>query len=265
MSEAAAHHAVVTRRDGHVFEITLDRPKANAIDSATSIRLGEVFTEFQDDDDLWVAILTGGGERFFSAGWDMKAAVDDDDPEEWGDGGFAGLTELWSLDKPVIAAVRGIAVGGGFELALACDLIVAGDDARFWLSEVNLGFVADAGGIFRLPKRLPRPLAMEMLLTGKELPADEASRWGLVNRVVEPSDVMDAARALAQEVCAAAPLAVRAVKAIVTATEEMTVEEGSALIRGGGVPQYDAALASEDAAEGPRAFAEGRDPEWKGR
>lgn len=260
MSEAD----VRTQRRGAVLEVTIDRPKANAIDSATSIAMGEVFASFRDDAELRVAILSGAGERFFSAGWDMKAAVDGD-PEEWGQGGFAGLTELWSLDKPVIAAVDGIAVGGGFELALACDLIVAADTARFWLSEVNLGFVADAGGVFRLPKRVPHAIAMEMLLTGREMLPDEALRWGLVNRVVPAAEVLDAARELADEICAAAPLAVRAAKAIVDATEEMTPQEGFALIRGGGVPQYDAALASEDAEEGPKAFAEGREPEWKGR
>ena len=256
---------IKVERRGAVLEVTIDRPKANAIDSATSIRMGEVFGEFRDDPSLRVAILAAAGERFFSAGWDMKAAVDEGDPEEWGEGGFAGLTELWSLDKPVIAAVQGIAVGGGFELALACDLMVAADSARFWLSEVNLGFVADAGGIFRLPKRLPRAVAMEMLLTGREMLPDEALRWGLVNRVVPAGEVLTTARELADEICTAAPLAVRAVKAIVDATEEMTAEEGFAHIRSGRLPQYDVALASEDAAEGPAAFAEGRDPEWKGR
>lgn len=256
---------IKTERRGAVLEVTMDRPKANAIDSATSIRMGEVFASFRDDPELRVAILAAAGERFFSAGWDMKAAVEESDPEEWGEGGFAGLTELWSLDKPVIAAVQGIAVGGGFELALACDLMVAADSARFWLSEVNLGFVADAGGIFRLPKRLPRAVAMEMLLTGREMLPDEALRWGLVNRVVAADQVLATARELADEICVAAPLAVRAVKAIVDGTEEMTAEEGFEHIRSGRVPQYDVALASEDAQEGPRAFAEGREPEWKGR
>jgi crotonobetainyl-CoA hydratase len=253
---------VVTR--GAVLEVTIDRPTANAIDSATSRELGEVFAAFRDDDALLVAIVTGAGERFFSAGWDMKAAVEGD-TEDWGPGGFAGLTELWDLDKPVIAAVNGFAAGGGFELALACDLIVASTSATFFLPEVNLGFVADAGGVLRLPKRLPRALAMEMLLTGRRMDAREAERWGLVNRVVEPAEVMGSARALAEEIAAAAPLAVRATKAIVSATAELGEQESYAALRDGSVPAYHRALESEDADEGPRAFAEGRDPRWKGR
>jgi crotonobetainyl-CoA hydratase len=256
--------AVRTEVRGNLLEITLDRPKANAIDSATSRALGEAFAGFRDDDELRVAILTGAGDRFFSAGWDMKAAVAGD-PEDWGPGGFAGLTELWDLDKPVIAAVNGLAVGGGFELALACDLIVASRDAEMWVPEVQLGFVPDAGGVFRLPERLPRALAMELLLTGRRLDAEEAARWGLVNRVAERGTVVDAARELAAPILDAAPLAIRAVKAIVAATAGREVREGYRRLRAGEIPAYDRALASEDADEGPRAFAEGRDPAWRGR
>ncbi len=205
--------AVRTEGRGSVLEITIDRPKANAIDSATSRELGEAFARFRDDPDVRVAIITGAGDRFFSAGWDLKAAVAGDS-EDWGPGGFAGLTELFDLDKPVIAAVNGFAAGGGFELALACDLIVAARGASFFLPEVRLGFVADAGGVLRLPKRLPRAIAMEMLLTGRRMGADEAARGGLVNVVVDPSELADAARKLAGEVASAAPLAARAVKAI---------------------------------------------------
>ena len=141
-----------TERAARVLEITIDRPKANAVDSATSREMGQVFASFRDDPELLVAIITGAGERFFSAGWDMKAAVAGD-TEDWGPGGFAGLTEMFDLDKPVIAAVNGYAAGGGFELALACDLIVASTTATFFVPEVHLGFVADAGGVLRLPKR----------------------------------------------------------------------------------------------------------------
>jgi crotonobetainyl-CoA hydratase len=255
---------VRTERRGPVLEITLDRPKANAIDSATSRELGEVFAAFREDDESLVAVLTGAGDRFFSAGWDLKAAVVGD-TEVWGPGGFAGLTELFDLDKPVVAAVNGFAVGGGFELALACDLIVASTTATFFLPEVNLGFVPDAGGVLRLPKRLPRAIAMEMLLTGRRMDAEEAARWGLVNRVVEPDELMRSAHGLADEIASAAPLATRAVKAIVGVTAEMSEEEGYAALRSGRVPAYQRALESEDADEGPRAFAEGRDPVWKGR
>lgn len=252
-----------TETRGGILEITIDRPKANTIDSATSRELGECFAAFRDDPGMRVAIVTGAGDRFFSAGWDLKAAAAGD-REDWGPGGFAGLTELFDLDKPVVAAVNGYAAGGGFELALACDIIVASRDAQFFLPEVNLGFVADAGGVFRLPKRLPRALAMELLLTGRRMDAEEAARWGLVNSVVAPDRVMTAAREFASRIEAAAPLAVRAAKAIVTATEELSVEDGYQALRHGRVPEYQRALESADALEGPRAFSEGRDPVWRG-
>jgi crotonobetainyl-CoA hydratase len=254
-----------TEKRGAILEITIDRPKANAIDSASSRGLGEAFAAFSADDGARVAIVTGAGDRFFSAGWDLKAAVLEGDTEDWGAGGFAGLTEMFDLDKPVIAAVNGFAAGGGFELALACDLIVAARGAQMFLPEVRLGFVADAGGVLRLPKRLPRAIAMEMLLTGRRMDADEAERWGLVNRVVDLEGLMPAARELADEIVAGAPLAVRATKAIVNATEELTAAEGYAALRAGAVPAYQRALGSEDALEGPRAFAEGRVPTWRGR
>jgi crotonobetainyl-CoA hydratase len=250
-------------RDG-VLEITIDRPKANAIDSTTSRELGEAFVALRDHDDHRVGIVTGAGGRFFSAGWDLKAAVAGD-PEDFGPGGFAGLTELFDLDKPVIAAVNGFAAGGGFELALACDLIVASETAEFFLPEVKLGFVPDAGGVLRLPKRLPRSIGMELLLTGRRMDAAEAARWGLVNRIVKPEEVMATAWSLAREIEAAAPLAIRAAKAIVAATADRSIEEGYAALRDGSIPAYRRALDSQDAAEGPRAFVEGRPPVWRGR
>jgi crotonobetainyl-CoA hydratase len=253
----------VERRDS-TLEVTIDRPKANAIDSATSRELGDAFIGFRDDPELLVAIVTGAGERFFSAGWDLKAAAAGD-PEDFGSGGFAGLTELFDLEKPVIAAVNGYAAGGGFELALACDLALASATAEFSLPEVNRGFVPDAGGVLRLPKRVPRPLAMELLLTGRALGAEEAARWGLVNRVVDAERLMPEARGLADLIASGAPLAIRAVKAIVAATEELPVEQGYESMRTGRIPAYDRVLSSEDAEEGPRAFAEKRDAVWRGR
>lgn len=251
------------RRDG-ILELTIDRPPANAIDAATSRELGQAFLNFRNDDDLRVAIVTGGGDRFFSGGWDLNAAAAGD-TEEYGKGGFGGITELFELEKPVIAAINGWAVGGGLEIALACDLIVASRDARLGLPEVTRGLVPDAGGMLRLPKRIPRALAMEMMLTGRPVEADEAEGWGLVNRVVAPAELMDEARELAGQIVAAAPLAVQAVKAIVAGTEELSVEQGYALLESGAIPHYRLSNESEDAKEGPRAFAEGRDPEWKGR
>jgi crotonobetainyl-CoA hydratase len=247
---------------GAVLEVTVDRPPANAIDAATSRELGEAFATLRDDPNLRAGIVTGAGDRFFSAGWDLKAAAAGDD-EDFGSGGFAGLTELFDLDVPVIAAVNGLAVGGGFELALACDLIVAVPDAELFVPEVNLGFVPDAGGVVRLPRRLPRAVALELLLTGRRMGADEALRHGLVNRVVERDDLMSTAREFADRIAAAAPLATRAVKAVVRAAEGLGAEEAYAAMRA--TPAYRSMLASEDAGEGPRAFADGRPPVWRGR
>jgi len=254
--------AVRSERRGAVTEITLDRPKANAIDAATSRALGLAFAAFRDDGLARVAIVTGAGDRFFSAGWDLKAAAAGDDTD-YGVGGFAGLTEMFDLDKPVIAAVNGLAVGGGFELALACDLIVAAETAEFFLPEATLGIVPDAGGVLRLPRRLPRAIAIEMLLTGRRMGAAEALRLGLVNRVVPAAALLDGARELAAVVTASAPLAVTAIKAVVAVTEQLPVPEAYAAMRR--LPAYRRALASEDMREGPRAFAEKRAPTWRGR
>jgi crotonobetainyl-CoA hydratase len=257
---------VLTRRDGAVFEITLDRPKANAINVPTSNALYAAFAEFRDDPALSVAILCGGEGRFFSAGWDLKAGAEGEAVDaDHGPGGFAGLTELWDLDKPVVAAVNGLAFGGGFELALAADLILAADTAEFALTEVTLGIMADAGGVLRLPKRLPLPIAMEMLMTARRMGAEEALRWGLVNKVVPKADLMTEARSLAQTIAANAPLALKAIKAVIKATLPLDVKEGYRMMRSGAIPAYDAMLRSEDALEGPQAFAEKRSPEWKGK
>ncbi|MEU4230962.1 enoyl-CoA hydratase-related protein [Nonomuraea sp. NPDC026600] len=249
--------------DGGILTVTLDRPKANAIDVATSKALYAAFERLRTDPGLRVAILTGAGARFFSAGWDLKAgeAIDADH----GPGGFAGLTEFFTLDKPVIAAVNGLALGGGFELALAADLIVAAEPAEFALPEVRLGMVPDSGGVLRLPRRLPYVLATEMLVTGRRMTAPEAARWGLVNRVVPGDRLLEAAMELARGVCSAAPLAIAAIKEIARTTEGLGVAEAYQTLRSADLPRYRAMLGSQDAHEGPRAFAEGRPPRWTGR
>jgi crotonobetainyl-CoA hydratase len=258
--------SVELERRGAVLEITLDRPKANAIDAATSRELGEAFVAFGEDPALRVAIVTGGGERFFSAGWDLKAAAAGEEAEaDQGPGGFAGLTELFDLDKPVIAAVNGFAAGGGFELALAADMIVAAETAEFFLPEVTLGIIPDAGGVLRLPRRLPRALAAEMLMTGRRMSAAEAKDWGLVNQVVPAAQVMTAARDLARRIAAAAPLSIRAVKEVLRATECLGIQEAYSVLRSGQLKTYQRMLSSEDAKEGPRAFAEKREPRWQGK
>ena len=250
-----------------ILEIVLDRPKANAIDAETSRRMGEVFSSFRDDPTLLVAILTGAGNRIFSAGWDLKAAAERGESEDTyqGVGGFAGLTAMFDLYKPVIAAVNGLAIGGGFELALACDLIVAADHAAFALPEAAVGVVADTGGVQRLPRRIPYHIAMELLLTGRRMSATEAAHHGLVNAVVPLEGLMEKARELARTIAAGAPLSVRATKELVRGTETMSIEEAMTAIRTRAFPIYAAMLASEDHIEGPRAFAEKRKPVWKGR
>jgi crotonobetainyl-CoA hydratase len=258
-------HPVRIERHDALWEITLDRPKANAIDNATSAALGAAFVAFRDDPAARVAILTAAGDRFFSAGWDLKEAAGEAGEGDYGPGGFAGLTELFDLQKPVIAAVNGLAVGGGFEMALSCDLIVASEGVEFFLPEALIGVVPDAGGILRLPRRLPHAIAMEMMLTGKRLSAADALRFGLVNEVAPGPQLMPAARRLAERVLAAAPLAAAAIKATVAATEALTVEEGFALMRSGGIGAYERLRRSDDYFEGARAFAEKRAPVWRGR
>ncbi len=249
-----------------ILIITLDRPKANAIDVATSRALHAAFERLHHDDELRVAVLTAAGGRFFSAGWDLKAASNGEAIDaDHGPGGFAGLTEYFALDKPVIAAVNGLAFGGGFELALAADLVVAASSAKFSLPEVTIGMVADSGGVLRLPRRLPRAIADELLLTGRRMPAAEAAGWGLVNRVVPDEELLDSAMELAREVRAGAPLALAAVQEIHRATEAQDVASAYDTLRSGNLPRYQAMLTSEDAAEGPRAFAEKRAPRWSGR
>jgi crotonobetainyl-CoA hydratase len=257
---------VRTTVDGQTLIITLDRPKANAVDVATSHALYAAFDRLRNDPALRVAILTGAGEKFFCAGWDLKAAAAGESAEaDHGPGGFAGLTEFLDIGKPVIAAVNGLAFGGGFELVLAADLVVAAEHAEFALTEVTLGIVADAGGLLRLPARLPRAIAAEYLLTGRRFTAAEAARWGLINRVVPAAEVMPAARDLAGAICAAAPLAVAAALEILRETEGASVRDGYRILRGGGLAAYRAMLNSDDAREGARAFAERRRPQWQGR
>jgi crotonobetainyl-CoA hydratase len=256
-------------RNGALYQVTLDRPSANAVDAATSRALFVAFRAFNDDPHARVAILTGAGDRFFSAGRELKAATAAEGAQasdsDHGPGGFAGLTEYFALEKPVIAAVNGLAIGGGFELALACDLIVAAENAEFALPEAGLGLVADAGGVQRLARQIAPNLAMELLLTGRRIDAAEAQRLGLANQVVPLGSLMSAARALATTIAAKAPLSIRAIKALTRAGEGLSIEAMFKAMRSGRIPAYSAALASEDAREGPRAFAENRPPMWTGR
>jgi len=257
--------AVRTRRDGGILEVTLDRPKANAIDLETSRAMGEVFKDFRDDPELRVAILTGAGSRFFCPGWDLKAAADGDAVDgDYGIGGFGGLQELGQMNKPVIAAVNGIACGGGLELALSCDLILAADHAEFALPEIRSGTVADAASI-KLPKRIPYHVAMDLLLTGRWFDAEEARRWGLLKDVVPGEALMERARDLARHLESGPPLVFAAIKEIVREAEDTRFHDMLSRITKRQLASVDRLYDSEDQVEGARAFAEKRDPVWKGR
>ncbi len=256
---------VKTERRGAVLTVTLDRPKANAIDAATSRRMGETFAAFRDDEDLRVAVVTAGGDRFFSAGWDLKAAAEGEAADaDWGVGGFAGLQQLPGLNKPVIAAVNGMAVGGGFEWALAADIIVAAEHARFALPEINVGILADAATL-KLPKRIPYHVAMDLLLTGRWMEADEAKHWGLVSEVVPAETLMRRAGEIADLLADGPPLVFAAIKEVIRRTETLAFADAIEMVHARRIDAVDTLYGSDDMVEGATAFAEKRTPVWKGR
>ncbi|TPL43513.1 enoyl-CoA hydratase-related protein [Mesorhizobium sp. B2-4-6] len=265
---------VIAQRLGPVLEITLNRPPANAINRATSRALHIGLKMLQDDPNLRVGLIIGAGERIFSAGWDLKEVAEpgfdpklDNHPElGHGEGGFAGIVEYHALLKPVIAAVNGAAIGGGFEIALACDVIMASENAFFQLPEMQRGFLADAGAVQRLPRKIPYNAAVEMLLSGRRVSAEEARGWGLVHELHPQEALRDAARAYAAQIANGAPLALQALKEVLRHTESMSVVEALGVTKPGrsGLAMYERMSKSDDFLEGARAFAEKRAPNWSG-
>jgi len=257
--------SIKTRVEGGILEVIIDRPKANAIDRTTSIAMGEIFSDFRDNPDIRVAILTGGGPKFFSAGWDLKAAASGEEVDgDYGVGGFGGIQELENFNKPVICAVNGICCGGGFEIALCADIILAADTATFALPEIRSGTIADAASI-KLPKRIPYHIAMEMLLTGRWLDADEAHRWGFVNEVVPADELMSRGWELARLIESGPPLVYAAIKEVVREAENMRFHDALKKIVGSEFKTIDTLYSSEDQLEGALAFSEKREPNWKGK
>ena len=253
-----------TRVEGAILEVTLDRPKANAIDLVTSRIMGRVFRAFRDEAGLRVAILRAEGEKFFCPGWDLKAAAAGDAVDgDYGVGGFGGLQELPNLNKPVIAAVNGICCGGGLELALSCDLILASANATFALPEIRSGTVADAASI-KLPKRIPYHVAMDLLLTGRWFDAEEALRWGILKEITAPEQLLGKAWDLARLLESGPPLVYAAIKEVVREAENMRFQDALARVTKRLLPTVDRLYSSEDQLEGARAFAEKRAPLWKG-
>ena len=250
---------------GAVLVVTLNRPTANAIDVPTSCLMGETFGAFRDDSALRVAIITGAGDKFFCVGWDLKAAAQGEAVDsDYGVGGFGGLQELPGLNKPVIAAVNGICCGGGLELALSADLILASEQATFALPEINSGTIADAATL-KLPRRVPYHVAMELLLTGRWMDATEAHHWGLVNEMLAQDQLIVRANELADTLADGPPLVYAAIKEVLRESEGLAFQRALDQITDRKIPSVDRLYSSDDQLEGARAFAEKRKPLWHGR
>ena len=258
---ARAEHTFL-RVEGRVLHVILNRPQVlNALHPPAHFELAEIFDAFADDGDLWIAVVRGAGERSFCAGTDLKALAEGG-RDEYPPSGFAGLTRRFDLDKPVVAAVNGLALGGGLEIALACDLIVAAEHARFGFPEPRVGLAAMGGGVHRLVRQLPDKVAMGLLLTGRQFSAQEAMEYGLVNEVV-PGERLDlAVEGWVEDMLACAPLALRATKQVARRNLDHAALSDAI---GADYPAVGRMLASEDAVEGPRAFAEKRARRWRGR
>jgi enoyl-CoA hydratase/carnithine racemase len=258
---------ILYEKKGHIAYITINRPEVmNALHYAANVELHEIFNDFKQDDDAWIAILTGAGQKAFSAGNDLKAtaaasARGEKIPISDKAAPFGGITSGFTCDKPIIAAVNGVAVGGGFEIALATDLIIAAEHARFGFPEPRVGLIAGAGGVHRLPQQIPLKQAMAMLLTGRQINAQEALSFGFVNEVVAATELMTAAERWANTILECSPLCIRLTKRAALSGLGHTVEEAMQQDQ----PILKELLSSEDFIEGPKAFAEKRKPHWTGK
>ena len=258
-----SNDSVLFEQDGHLAVITLNRAKAmNSINPLLGAALQEALEEVRDNDSIWVAILTGAGDRAFSAGADLKWRSENEDEVQIPDAGTGGkiLSSEFACWKPVIAAVNGYAVGGGLELAIACDLIVAAERAQFGLPEPRRGLMADGGGVYGLSRQIPTKMAMEMILTGQFITAQRATDLGLVNRVVGNDDLLTAARDLADSIMECSPAAVQAAKQAVMLGGELSFEDAMVTQ----FSMFERLKESPDFTEGPRAFSEKRAPKWEG-
>ncbi|MGV8997878.1 MAG: enoyl-CoA hydratase-related protein [Parvibaculaceae bacterium] len=257
----AYEHCTATR-EGHLLIVTINRPeRMNALHPPSNFELAKVFDDFAADPELWVAIITGAGERAFSAGNDLRWQAEGNKIEV-PPSGFAGLTARYDLTKPVIAAVNGVAMGGGFEIALACDLIIASDNAIFALPEPRVGLAALAGGLHRLPRQIGTKQAMGMILTGRQVKAAEGKELGFVNEVVPAADLLEAAKRWAGLIMECSPMSIRASKeSVYKGLDEADLEKAVT----GKYPSVAALFRSQDLVEGPRAFAEKRKPVWTGK
>ncbi|MFC1941255.1 enoyl-CoA hydratase-related protein [Chloroflexota bacterium] len=259
-----AYNYVIYEKKERIAYVTLNRPEVmNALHLPAHEELWGVWCDFRDDPEVWVAILTGAGERAFSVGNDLKyqAAHGGEPNPVLIPGGFGGITNRFDCNKPIIAAVNGYALGGGFEIALACDIIIAAEHARFGLPEPSVGLAAGAGGVHRLPRQVPLKVAMGMMLTGRHITAEEAYRIGLVNEIVPLNDLIPCAERWAQEILRCAPLAVRATKEGAMKGLDIPLE----VAMNNNYYIWQVMRNSEDFIKGPKAFAEKRPPQWKGR
>ena len=255
-----AYEYALYEKDGHVATITMNRPeKMNAVHPPAAEELSQIWDDALADDKVWVVVLTGAGGKAFSAGNDLKYTAEHGFPKKRIKGGFGGLTDRTDIWKPTIAAVNGFALGGGFEMALSCDIIVAAEHARLGLPEPRVGLAAAAGGVHRLPRQMPLKIALGYMLTGKHMTAQEAHGWGVVNEVVPLADLMSTVKRWADEIQECAPLSVRATKQCAMMGAGLTLDEAL----GQSYPALKEMMNSGDVKEGPRAFAEKRKPNWQ--